>query len=170
MAKKAAKNAKEATPLRGRTADRANPAEVKHAEMLYCEKRWPPEDIAEALGRNIKTVYGWRDKYGWDETRRMFEISPTELKKMLMASALRIAKGEVRKDKEGNELREIDADAISKIMKAYDYMSGKTSPAVCRDVLIELDMWLSKTEPKVAAENTRHHRAFLMYKIQLENQ
>lgn len=138
--------------------------------MLYCERRWAPDAIAEALGKNIKTIYSWRDKYGWDDTRQMFELSPTELKKMLMASAIRIARGELRKDKDGNELREIDADAISKIMKAYDYMSSKTSAAVCRDVLIELDAWLSKIEPKVAAENTKYHRMFLMYKIGLENQ
>ena len=148
---------------------KASPAEISHAETLFCEKKWTPEAISEALDRDIKTIYAWRDKYHWEDTRGLFDTGPTELKKILMKEATRIAKGEVLTDENGNAKPPIDADALSKVMKAYDYMSRKASPAVCRDVLIELDNWLSSKEPKLAAEMTVFHKMFLIYKIQLEN-
>jgi hypothetical protein len=125
--------------------------------------------IAEALRRDIKTIYAWRDKNKWDETRDLFDTGPTELKRILLKEATRIAKGERRLDKDGNELPSIDADALSKVMKAYDYMNQKASPAVCRDVLIELDNFICTKAPKVAAEMTVYHKMFLIYKIELEN-
>jgi hypothetical protein len=148
---------------------KASPAEINHAEFLYCEKKWTPEMIADALERDIKTIYAWRDKHRWDETRNLFDTGPTELKRMLLKEATRIAKGEKRTDKDGNELPPIDADALSKVMKAYDYMSQKANAAVCRDVLMELDNFICTKDPKVAAEMTGYHKMFLIYKIELEN-
>ena len=148
---------------------RASPAEIAHAETLFCEKKWAPEAIAEALDRDIKTIYAWRDKYLWEETRDLFDTGPTELKKILLKEAVRIAKGEVRKDDKGVEQKPLDADSLSKVMKAYDYMSQKASPSVCRDILIEFDNWLSTKEPKLAADMTMYHKLFLIYKIQQES-
>lgn len=82
---------------------------------------------------------------------------------------MRVVKGEVRKDDKGNEIKEVDADSLSKIMKAYDYMSKKASPAVCRDILVELDNFVSEKEPKLADQMTQYHRLFLVHKIQQEN-
>ncbi len=62
----------------------------------------------------------------------------------------------------------LDADALSKVMKAYDYMSQKASPSVCRDILVELDNWLSMQDPKLAADMTKWHKQFLIFKIQQE--
>jgi hypothetical protein len=148
---------------------RASPAEISHAETLFCEKKWTPEAIAEALNRDIKTIYAWRDKYLWEETRDLFDTGPTELKKILLKEAVRIAKGDVRKDENGNEQKAIDADSLSKVMKAYDYMSQKASPSVCRDILMEFDNWLSTKDAKLAADMTMYHKMFLIYKIQLES-
>jgi Putative ATPase subunit of terminase (gpP-like). len=165
-AKKPAKKAVGAT-LRGR--QKASPAEISHAETLYCEKKWSPEAIAETLDRDIKTIYSWRDKYHWEETRDLFDTGPTELKKILLKEAVRITKGEKRTDFEGNELPNIDSDSLSKVMKAYDYLSKKASPSVCRDIFMEFDNWLSNKEPKLAADMTQYHKQFLIYKIQQEN-
>jgi hypothetical protein len=148
---------------------KAGQAEINHAEFLYCEKKWPPERIAEAIERDIKTIYSWRDKYRWEETRDLFDTGPIELKRILLKEATRIARGEPRFDSNGNELPPIDADALSKVMKAYDYMSKKAGPAVCRDVLIELDGFICAKDPKAAAEMTVFHKQFLIYKIELEN-
>ena len=148
---------------------RATQAEISHAETLFCEKKWTPEAIAEALDRDIKTIYAWRDKYLWEETKDLFDTGPTELKKILLKEAVRIAKGEARKDIDGNEVKGLDADALSKVMKAYDYMSQKASPAVCRDILMEFDNWLSTKEPKLAADMTQFHKMFLIFKIQQES-
>ena len=147
----------------------ASPSEKKHAEWLYVEKGLSPQAIADELERNIKTIYDWRDKYGWDETKLLFDTGPTQLKKELLQAAMRIMKGEVRKDNTGNEMKEIDADSLSKIMKGYDFISKKASPAVCRDILVELDNFVSEREPKLAAEMTQYHRMFLVYKIGQEN-
>lgn len=151
-----------------RQVRRATPAEISHAETLFCEKKWTPEAIAEALERDIKTIYAWRDKYLWEETKDLFDTGPTELKKILLKEAVRIAKGEARKDEDGNAVKGLDADALSKVMKAYDYMSQKASPSVCRDILVELDNWLSMQDPKLAAEMTKWHKQFLIFKIQQE--
>lgn len=146
----------------------ASPAEISHAEWLYCEKNMTPEAIAKEMERNIKTIYAWRDNGNWDETRELFHLSPTQLKKILTEAAIRIAKGEKRTDAEGNELKEIDADAIIKIMKSRDYLNKGVSAEVCRDFLVELDNFISEHDPALAAKNTQYHKMFLIQKIQFD--
>lgn len=146
----------------------ANPAEIKYAEMLYVEKGLTPQAIADELGRNIKTIYAWRDKNNWDITKDLFTSGPTELKKILLQEAVRIAKGEARKNVDGEEVKGIDADSLSKVMKAYDYMNSKLSIEVVRDVLIKRDYWMAGIDPKRAAEDTKYNRMFLQELISTE--
>jgi len=160
MAKKTAEKTKKG---------KATPSELKQAEYLFVERRLSLQAIAKEMERNIKTIIDWRDKGAWEETKELFHTGPTQLKKSLLQAAMRVMNGEVRKDEKGNELKEVDADSLSKIMKAYDYVSKKASPAVCRDILVELDNFVSEREPKLAAEMTQYHRMFLVYKIQQEN-
>ena len=143
----------------------AKPAEINHAEWLYIEKGLKPEAIAAELDRNIKTIYQWRDDGGWEDKKNLFDLGPTELKRILMEAAIRIAKGEKRTDDQGNEIKEIDADAISKIMKAYDYMCKKVSPEVVRDVVKECDDFISEIDPEDAVKITKYHKMFLTHKI-----
>lgn len=152
-----------------KTIKKATQAEIAHAEMLYCEKKWTPETIANFLNFNIKTIYAWRDKFKWDDTRDLFDTTPTELKKLLLKEATRIAKGEVRTDETGKEVKGLDADSLSKVMKAYDFMSKKASPAVVQEFLIELDNFISLRNPKLAADLTPIHKDFLISKINQEN-
>ena len=91
-------------------AKKSTEAEIKYAEYLYVEKNVAPQAIAAELKKNIKTIYAWRDKYGWDDTRNLFNTGPSELKKILLNAAMRVVKGEVRKDDQGNEIKEVDAD------------------------------------------------------------
>ncbi len=150
------------------TTRRASKAEIRYAETLYCEKKWTPEAIANDIDRDIKTIYAWRDKYGWTDTRDLFDTGPTELKKILLKEAVRISKGEARFNDDGEEIKGIDADSLSKVMKAYDYMSKKASPEVVRDVLIELDNFSVTIDPEFASKSTRIHKLFLQHKISLE--
>lgn len=143
-------------------------AEIKYAETLYVEKGISPQIIAEEIGRNIKTIYSWRDKYGWDDTRNLFTTGPSELRKILLQEATRIAKGEARKDQDGNEVKGIDADSLSKVMKAYDYMCQKLSIEVFRDAFVEFDNWMTTIDPKLAYELTKYHKMFLQDKINSE--
>lgn len=136
-------------------------AEVNYAEMLYCEKNISIQAISEELERDIKTIYAWRDKYKWDNTKELFHTSPNVLKKILLNEAMRIAKGEKRQDENGNELKAIDADSLSKIMKAYDYMNNKLSPEIIRDVLMKRDVFMTTIDPKRAIEDTKYNKMFL---------
>lgn len=144
----------------------ATQSEIRHAEFLYTERGFTPPEIAEDLGRNLKTIYDWRDKYGWDDTKDLLNTTPSELKKELVQATMRALRGEERKDAKGNVIKEVDADAISKFMKAYDYMNKKASPEVCFDILKELDTLISKHNPKLAEENLKYHRMFLAQKIE----
>lgn len=139
----------------------ATESEINYAEMLYCEKSISPQAIGEELGRDIKTIYAWRDKYGWDNTKELFHTSPNVLKKILLNEAMRIAKGEKRTDENGNEIKPIDADSLSKVMKAYDYMKSKLSPEVVRDVLMKRDVFVAAIDPKRAIEDTKTNKMFL---------
>ena len=148
---------------------RAAPAEIAHAEMLYCEKKWSPEAIANELGRDIKTVYAWRDKGKWEVTRELFDTGPVQLKKLLLTEAVRIAKGEARLNENGEVVKALDADSLSKVMKAYDYMSKKAGPEIVRDVFIEFDNFIVTIDPKIATEFTKYHKMFLQHRISLES-
>ncbi|WP_418894696.1 hypothetical protein [Limibacterium fermenti] len=152
-----------------RRKGQASQAEINHAEWLFVERGLKPEAIAEELERDIKTIYRWREDGKWDDKKELFDLGPTELKRILMEAAIRVAKGEKRTDTNGNEVKEIDADAISKIMKAYDYMSKKVSPEVVRDVLIECDNYISQIEPEDAVKITQYHKMFLIFKIDQDN-
>lgn len=151
-----------------RTAKRATQAEINYAQMLYCEKRMTPEAISEITDRDIKTIYAWRDKFNWNSTKELFATSPTELKSILMKEATRIAKGEKRTDENGKEVAGINADALSKVMKAYDYMNQRTSPEVIHDVFIEFDNFMVTVDPKLAIEFTKYHTIFLQQRISQE--
>jgi uncharacterized protein YjcR len=132
--------------------------EIKYAETLYVEKGITPQGIADELGRNIKTIYAWRDKFNWDETKNLFESGPIELKKRIMQEAMNLSKG---------EKSTIEADAFSKIMKAYDYMSKRIAPEVIRDVFVEFDNFVVSVDPKIANEFTKYHKMFLQHRITL---
>lgn len=147
---------------------RAAPAEIAHAEMLYCEKLWTPEAISKEFDRDIKTIYSWRDKGNWEATRELFETGPAQLKKILLKEAVRISKGESRVDESGSALKPIDADALSKVMKAYDYISKKAGPEIIRDVFVEFDNFVVTIDPKIAQEFTKFHKMFLQHRISLE--
>lgn len=132
--------------------------EIKYAETLYVEKGISPQAIAVELGRNIKTIYAWRNKFNWEETKTLFDSGPIELKKRIMQEAMNLSKG---------DKPTIAADAFSKIMKAYDYMSQRIAPEVIRDVFVEFDNFMVSVDPKVANEFTKYHKMFLQHRITL---
>ena len=143
----------------------ATPAEINYAEMLFVEKNMTPQAIADEIGRNIKSIYKWRDNGNWEETKEMFQTGPTELRKLLLKEATRITKGEKRLNEKGEEVAAIDADSLRKVMKSYDYMGKKLSPEVFRDVFVEFDNWMAGVDPKVAYQFTKFHKLFLQDKI-----
>jgi len=131
--------------------------ETTIAELLYVEKNQTIKAIAEQLNKNVKTIANWRDKYKWDQARELLQGSPIVLKKLLLQEAVRISKGE---DPSFN------ADSLSKVMKAFDYMAQKTNPSVVMEVLMELDAFHAQIDPMEAAKKTAIHKQFLLHKIQ----
>ncbi|OFX62703.1 MAG: hypothetical protein A2066_18920 [Bacteroidetes bacterium GWB2_41_8] len=114
-------------------------------------------------------MYAWRDKGKWEVTRELFHTGPVQLKKLLLTEAVRIAKGEARLNENGEVVKALDADSLSKVMKAYDYMSKKAGPEIVRDVFIEFDNFIVTIDPKIANEFTKYHKMFLQHRISLES-
>jgi len=131
--------------------------EATIAELLYVEKNQTIKAIAEQLNKNVKTIASWRDKYRWEQAKELLQGSPITLKKLLLQEAINISKGE---DPSFN------ADSLSKVMKAFDYMAQKTNPSVVMEVLIELDAFHAQIDPVAAAAQTTIHKQFLLHKIQ----
>lgn len=131
--------------------------ETTIAELLYVEKNQTIKAIAEQLNKNVKTIASWRDKYKWDEARELLQGSPIVLKKLLLREAASISRGETPS---------FHADSLSKVIKAFDYMSKKTNPAVVMEVLMELDAFHAQIDPIGASKQTAIHKQFLSHKIQ----
>ena len=127
--------------------------------MLYIEKNFTIKAIAEKLGKHPKTIAAWRDKYNWDEAKELLQGSPLELNTLLLKEAINISKG-------GKS--SCDSSALSKVMRAFDYMAKKSNPTVIMEVLMELDTFHSQIDPKEAAKQTAIHKQFLLHKIQMQ--
>jgi hypothetical protein len=134
-------------------------AEINIAELLYIDKNYTVKAIAEKLEKHPKTIASWRDKYQWDDAKELIQGSPLELKKTLIREAFNISKGGVPT---------FDSMALTRVMKAFDYMAQKTNPTVVMDVLMELDNFHSQIDPKEAAKQTGVHKQFLLHKIQMQ--
>lgn len=114
---------------------------------------------AELLDISEQTISKWRTDGKWDERKEMAELTPVKLKETLMLEATNIANGEKSK---------IDADALSKVMKAIDRLDKTVNPRVVASVLKTLDNFIVDHDPEFAIEATKYHKLFLQHIISLE--
>jgi len=149
----------------------ATQLEINNAESLYSEHGWTLERISQMLDRDVRTVSMWRDKYNWEASKQLLQTGPLKLKTILMAEALRIAKGEKRTDENGDELPAINADSISKLTKAIDYFNQKLGAEACKDFLVELEIFIASicNDLKTIELMQNYHKQFLIYKIEQES-
>lgn len=130
-------------------------AEDWYIENLNCSQA----EIAEQFNISTNTVSSWAKKHEWDKKRVEYHSSPVKIKQLLQNELMSVAQGNDPK---------LNADAISKLNVALDRLDKKLDAFVVKRVLMELDNFISQTNPKFAADCVQYHRQFLHHRINLE--
>lgn len=140
-----------------------NQAKKAMAERMFVEDGMTAKAISEHLDISEQTLVKWRkggngDK-SWDDKRAEMMAAPHKLKEILMRELKNVAEG-------GESI--IDADALAKISKVIETLSGRISVQTIFSVFKEFDNWMADQDPKTAILFTEYHKQFLMYRINQE--
>ena len=130
------------------------------AYTLFVEQGYTCTGIAETLNLREATLSKWRVDMKWDDDRKRFLSSPSEIRRLLLTEMERVANGEDTK---------INTDALSKIGKALTYFDGKLSVTVIIAVLKEFDLYMAEVNPHKAVEFLEYHKQFIHHRAKLEN-
>ncbi|WP_155839716.1 hypothetical protein [Aquimarina latercula] len=133
------------------------------AERMFINEGMTAKAIAQELDKPEQTIGRWRKgrtgEKDWDTRRAELLSAPHKIKEILTKELQHIA--------EGNKAN-IDADALSKIGKVLEGISGKVSAQVVMSVFKEFDNWMAAQEPETAILFLDWHKKFLIYKAGLE--
>lgn len=133
------------------------------AERLFINEGLTGKAVCAEVDITQATFSRWRKgKAGekdWDARRAEVLSAPHKIKEILLKELQRLANGEDAK---------IKADAVLKLARAMELISGKVSTQVVISVFREYDNWLSEHNPQLAAENTKWHKRFLFHKASME--
>lgn len=133
------------------------------AERLIIEDGKTGEYVSEFLDVSAQSISRWRKgragEKTWDERRTENLSAPHKIKELLQKQLELVASG---------EKATIDADALSKISKVLNDVSGKISTQVVISVFEEFDNWLSEIDPEEALKVTKIHRKFILNKAAKE--
>ncbi|MCT4613596.1 MAG: hypothetical protein N4A49_01825 [Marinifilaceae bacterium] len=116
--------------------------------------------IAEDLNLSKVTISKWRKLENWDERKAELTASPHKIKELLLKELQKLSNGETSS---------INADAISKLSRVIEAVSGKVSTQVVITVFKEFDNWMSSQDPEMAIQFTEFHKQFVLYKASLES-
>lgn len=146
------------------TKSTTNHAKKAIAERMFVEDGMTAKAIAEALDVSQQTLVSWRKggkgETSWDDKRAEMLAAPHKLREVLMRELKIIAEG-------GESL--IDADALAKISKVIETLSGRISVQTILSVFKEFDNWMADQDPKTAIMFLEYHKQFLMYRINQES-
>lgn len=78
-------------------------------------------NISEIIGVGIKTLSNWRDDEAWDKEKELYNIKPSEIKRLILEYVRDIKNGETPLYK---------ADDLSKISAAFDRLNDSRKKAV----------------------------------------
>lgn len=137
-----------------------NQAKKALAERMFVEDGMTAKAIAEHLDISEQTLVKWRREERWDDKRAEMMAAPHKLKEILMRELKNIAEG-------GDSI--IDADALAKISKVIESLSGRISVQTIVSVFKEFDNWMADQDPKTAVTFLEYHKQFLMYRINQES-
>ncbi|WP_271782217.1 DUF1804 family protein [Aquimarina algiphila] len=133
------------------------------AERMFIDEGMTAKSIALELDTTEQTLGRWRKgKTGekdWDTRRAELLAAPHKIKEILTKELQNIA--------EGNKPL-IDADALSKVGKVLEGISGKVSTQIVLSVFKEFDNWMADQEPETAILFLDWHKKFILYKASLE--
>ncbi len=133
------------------------------AERMFIEEGMTAKAIAYKLDVSEVTVSRWRKgrngEKSWDLRRAEVLSAPHKIKELLVEQLEKIAKG---------EKATIDADALAKISKVLETVSGKISVQVVLSVFKEFDNWMASQDPEMAVKFLEWHKQFILYKASVE--
>lgn len=132
--------------------------QMLNAEIMFVNYQMTAKAIAETLDITEKTIGEWRKQGNWDAKRDEFFASPLKIRQLLLTEMKRLAEGEEAS---------IDADSLSKIVKAFEATSDKISPPVVVAVIQMLDNWLAEYDPELAVKCLVPHRSFIQHIISI---
>ncbi len=132
------------------------------AERMFINDGMSGKAIAESLNVAENTVSRWRndEKPSWDDRRARVLAAPHKIKEILLKELNSIASGEKPK---------INADALSKVARVIDTISGKVSVQLVVSVFMEFDNWMAEQEPETAIAFTKWHKQFILHKASIES-
>ena len=130
-----------------------------HAAFLYIQEGWKQNAIADYLEVSTVSISAWKDDDKWDDQRAAFITSPRKMQAQLMEMLTKVMNG---------EKLQINPDDLSKISKVIKDLRGSITPEIVYQVLKELDTYLTEVDPQHALVSIKHHRNFLLQKINEE--
>ena len=128
------------------------------AERMFMEGS-SGSQIANELEVSKVTISNWRKADKWDDRRAELAASPHKIKELLLKELQKLSAGEEST---------INADAIAKLSKVIDSVSGRVSVQVVMTVFKEFDNWMSEQDPELAVQFLEYHKHFLLYKASIE--
>lgn len=129
------------------------------AERRFVEEGMTAKTIAWGLEVSEQSLSKWKRDGRWDDKRAEMLASPHKIREILIRELKVVAEG-------GTSI--IDADALSKINKVIEGLSGSTSVQIVFSVFKEFDNWMADQDPKTAVLFTEYHKQFILYKINQE--
>lgn len=130
------------------------------AEDLFIDKGMTCKAISELIAVSEKTLSKWRNDGEWDKKRDENLAAPHKIRLVILKEMNAVANGQ-----KGT----IDADALSKLSKVMETISGPISPQVTITVLKEFDNWMSANDPEAAVMFLEWHRKFIQHVIAQHN-
>lgn len=133
-------------------------------EDSYINKGYTIAQLSEEWDISLQSLSAWKKgrpgEKSWDERKAFILLAPTALKERLYEHALAVAE---------NRPSDLKADAISKIMKVIRELDKETSPRVISAVFKIYDNWMAGIDPEKAIAETKNHKMFLQYIIEMES-
>ncbi len=133
------------------------------AERMFINDGMTCKAISLDIDVSEQTLTRWRkgrvNEKDWDYRRAQNLSAPHILKEILTRELQIIAEG-------GKST--VDADALAKVSKVIETMSGKVSVQVVLSVFKEFDNWMALQEPEFAVMFLVWHKNFILYKASIE--
>lgn len=131
------------------------------AERMFINDGMTAKQISIDLDVSEQTLSRWRKgrkgEKDWDTRRNEVISAPHVIKELLIQQMKLISQG---------EKPTVDADALSKISKVLESVSGKVSVQVVISVFKEFDDFMIDHDPELAVKFLEYHKKFILHKAE----
>ncbi|MBL7868874.1 MAG: hypothetical protein JNM71_12740 [Flavobacterium lindanitolerans] len=133
------------------------------AERMFINDGMTCKEIAVQIDTSEQTLSRWRKgrtgEKDWDSRRAEVLSAPHKIKEILLKELQLVAEG---------QKPNVDADALAKISKVLETVSGKVSVQAVLSVFQEFDNWMASQEPETAVSFLEWHKKFIIHKASIE--